>query len=388
MIQNLPRDIALDILSRLPISSLDQIQYVCKTWYGLTRDRSLPIVFNAHASNRNPGLILHSDCLKQNKLYFLENSDGADQCYSNKVRRIDAKLKSFINEYQIVGSCNGLICLADALYFNPMIVCNPLTGNVIELPKANEYPRREVALGFGYHPTTKEYKVVRLLYSVNIHHGIWSMKSDFQVLTLGTKTWRRLESLPLSLDQNPSKALLNGALHWVTARNKTTCFPGPGLKIISFDLANETFREIPLPSCGSLDVCNFELVVLGQCLSAAVCHSDGSTEIWRMKEYGVKESWIKDYVIRAYMPISLNPTAASALMYARPWKKSTESKGVVQVVCILKNGVILLQYMKGAFVLYNPVNKEFKDLVIPGLPKWFCTIAHVESLSFDEIWRN
>ncbi|OMO76949.1 f-box family protein [Corchorus olitorius] len=82
-----------------------------------------------------------------------------------------------------------------------------------------------------------------------------------------------------------------------------------------------------------------------QCVSATVCHSDGSIEIWRMKQYGVKESWIKDDVIHGYMPIILNSTEASS-MYARPWKKSTESKEVVQVVCVMKNGEILLQYMK------------------------------------------
>ncbi|XWS28506.1 hypothetical protein CRYUN_Cryun25bG0075500 [Craigia yunnanensis] len=278
-------------------------------------------MYDTRANNRNPGLILHCDCLKQNKLYFLDCDDGPDQ-YSNK--------------------------------FNPMIICNPFTGNFVELPKAYEYPGREVALGFGYHPTTKEYKVVQLLYFVNIDHGCWLMKSDFQVFTLGTDKWRSLGSLPLSLDQNPSEALLNGALHWVTMRHQAPCVPGPCVKIISFDIAKETFREIPLPPCGSLDICNNHLVVLGQCLSGAVCGSDGTPP-----------------------------------PYSRPWKKSTQSKGAVQVVCTLKNGEILLQYMNGALVLYNPENEEFKDLVIPGLPKRFCTIVHVKGLfSFQEIQRN
>ncbi|XVF19617.1 hypothetical protein REPUB_Repub11eG0126200 [Reevesia pubescens] len=296
MIENLPRDIALDILSRLPIISIIQMKSVCKAWYALTRDGCLPGMYDARANNKNPGLILHCDCLKRNKLYFLDCGKGPDK-FSNKVRRIDTKLKSLIPEYQVVGSCNGLICIADALYFNPMIVCNPLTGNLVELPKSNEYPERE--------------RISRFLHLA--------------------ETWRSLGSLPLSLDQNPSEALLNGALQW--------------------------------------------------CLSAAVCGSDGVIEIRIMKEYNVKESWMKDYVIGTYLPISLNQTASRP-----PWKKSTQSKGDVQVVCNLKNGEILLQYMNGALVLYNPENEEFKDLLIPGLPKWFCTIVHVESLFF--VQRN
>ncbi|XP_021278596.1 F-box protein At3g07870-like [Herrania umbratica] len=272
------------------------IKPVCKAWFALSHDQHLPGNYDARADKRNLGFILHCDCLKQNKLYFLDCVDGPDQ-HSNKVRGIDTKLNSFSPEYQVVGSCNGLICVPNALYFNPMIVCNPLIGNFVELPKPNESLGREVAPGFGYHPTTKECKVVRLLYFVNIDHGSWLIKSNFQVFTLGTKTWRSLGSLPLSLDQNPSEALLNGALHWVTTRHKAACAPGPGLKIISFDIR----------------------------LFGAMCRSDGSVEIWVMGEYNVKESWVKDYVIGAYLPITLNQTVRPP--YSRPRKRCSSLGG-------------------------------------------------------------
>lgn len=234
-------------------------------------------------------------------------------------------LKSFIQEYQVVGSCNGLICMADALHFNPLI------GNFLDLPKAKEHPGREVAFAFGSHLTTKEYKVVQLLYFVNNDHGCGLVKLYFQVFTRGTETWRSFGSFHLSLDQDPSEVLLNWALHLVTTRCKASHLPGPCLRIISFDIAKETVVEIPLPARGSLDICNYNLVVLGQCLSAAVCGSDGSIELWIMKECDVKKSWIKDYVIGAYLPISLSQTAGRPL-YSRPWKKSKQSKGAVQVV--------------------------------------------------------
>ena len=78
MIDNLPQDIALDILSRLPITSLFQIKSVCKVWNALTQDQCLPDLYDARANNRNPGLIFHCDCLKQNKLCFLDCGDGPD----------------------------------------------------------------------------------------------------------------------------------------------------------------------------------------------------------------------------------------------------------------------------------------------------------------------
>ncbi|KDO46586.1 hypothetical protein CISIN_1g016367mg [Citrus sinensis] len=382
--ENLPLDVALDILSRLPITALVRTKCVCRTWQALAQDPRLPIIYHARASTRDPCLILHYDSPIQNKLCFVSiNGDNPDQDGS-RVRRIDARVNSIMAEYQVVGSCNGLLCVSDALYFNPIIVCNPFTGSYLELAKATQHAQEELAFGFGCNSSTMEYKVVRIVFNFNTYRSLrdrgWPRKSDVEVLTVGIDhTWRYLGPVPWRLNPGASEALLNGSLHWVTMRYKNN--PGPRLRIMSFDLAEEDFGEIGLPDCGSLSVCNFHLVVLRGCLSAVHCLDDKGMEIWIMKEYKVRESWSKDYIIGTYLPASLRENARPHLEML---KKSGLGRGSSQVVCDWKNGEILLEYANGALVSYNPENEELKDLVIFDPPKWFCSIVHVESLFLVE----
>ncbi|KAJ7951274.1 F-box protein [Quillaja saponaria] len=379
--ENLPRDIALDIFSRLPITSFLQIKSVCRTWRALSQDPSLPTMFQARANERNPSLILHCDSPILNKLCFVGYDQGQPGHYSNKVLKIDARLKLTMPEYHLVGSCNGLLCVADAFYYDPVCIFNPFTSDYIELPKTHHHTQQEVALGFGYHSITMEYKMVRVVYYGTIRRDLilrrWSEHSEVQIFTLGTDAWRSLGSIRWRLDQRPSEAMVNGALHWVTTRHKGR--RGARLHIISFDLAEEKFKEIVRPGCGSLDICNFHLLVLGESLSAAICQTDGGLEIWVMKVYNVRESWTKDYIIGAYVPASVENRQVNP--NSRIWKYSTLSKRLAnEVVCVLKNGEILLEYESGALVLYNPYEEEFKKLVISGLPKWFATLTHVDSI--------
>ncbi|BFG34933.1 hypothetical protein CerSpe_212070 [Prunus speciosa] len=378
--EKLPRDVALDIFSRLPITSLMQIKSVCRSWRALGKDPRLLIMYQAIANKRNPCLILHCDSPIQNNLHFVESSQiGHHEHYTNNARRINAQIRYVAPEFHVVGSCNGLLCISNALYFNPLLVFNPLTTNYIRLPNTTQYPKQqEVAFGFGFHPTTMEYKIVWISYLNNTYqsHQL-PLQSRVQVLTLGLNAWRISVSPRCKLEQGSSEALVDGNLHWVTTRHKHR--PGPCLRIVCFDLAEEKFREIESPGCGSLNICNFHLVVLGGCLSAVVCHDDGKIDIWMMKDYGSKESWTKEYVIGESLFRSLSERRNSRPS-SRIWKRPTLSKGKIQVLCSLRNGEILLEYENGVLVSYNTESEEFQQLMIHGLPKWFCTIVHFETL--------
>ncbi|XP_008230357.1 PREDICTED: F-box protein At3g07870-like [Prunus mume] len=364
--EKLPRDVALDIFSRLPITSLMQIKCVCRSWRALGKDPRLLIMYQAIANKRNPCLILHCDSSIQNNLHFVESSQIRHHGhYTNNARRINAQIRYVAPEFHVVGSCNGLLCISNALY--------------IRLPNTTQYPKQqEVAFRFGFHPTTMEYKIVWISYLNNYYQGHQlPLQSRVQVLTLGSNAWRISVSPRCELDQGSSEALVNGNLHWVTTRHKHR--PGPCLRIVCFDLAEEKFREIESPGCGILNICNFHLVVLGGCLSAVVCHDDGKIDIWIMKEYGSKESWTKDYVIGESLFRSLSERRNSRPS-SRVWKRPTLSRGKIQVLCSLRNGEMLLEYENGVLVSYNTESQEFQQLMIHGLPKWFCTIFHFETL--------
>ncbi|KAI8566693.1 hypothetical protein RHMOL_Rhmol02G0062100 [Rhododendron molle] len=90
----------------------------------------------------------------------------------------------------------------------------------------------------------------------------------------------------------------SGALHWI---------PSFGSKetIVSLDLATENYEEIPLPECVH-SYRNLIMDVFGGCLRV-LRNCDGlGLELWVMKEYGIRESWTKLFVIHDNIDTSVN----------------------------------------------------------------------------------
>lgn len=128
-IENLTREIALDILSRLPITSLLQSRFVCRAWQRLSLDQNLVNLHLSQAAMRNPLLIFHCDNPIQNQLYFAELSDLNEE----KLRKIRTPFCASMPEFNVVGSCNGLLCLSDSLHSDAIFIYNPFTRDYKEL---------------------------------------------------------------------------------------------------------------------------------------------------------------------------------------------------------------------------------------------------------------
>ncbi|KAF3619674.1 putative oligopeptide transporter 7-like [Capsicum annuum] len=81
----------------------------------------------------------------------------------------------------------------------------------------------------------------------------------------------------------------NGKLHWNIGREKKN--------IVSFDLANEIWDKVEKPSygVGETESCVW---TVGSDLCVFTDYKQTHFCIWVMKEYGVKQSWIKKYTIR------------------------------------------------------------------------------------------
>ncbi|KAG2716918.1 hypothetical protein I3760_03G149500 [Carya illinoinensis] len=352
VLESLPRNLILCILSRLPISSFVQIKSVCTGWRMLARD---PDLVNKYRSCmveiNNPCLIFHSDCTIRNQLYFAEFPTCNHES-EEKMKRFHMPFWEAMPEFNVLVSSNGLLCLSDSSQKDALCVYNPFTGNHLDLPKStqSQFPNQQVVYGFGFHPTNKEYKVLKIVYYMKTHKDYLCARSNF---TLGSSTWRSLGKVGYRhhLYQWHSQVLVKGRFHWLTWPR----IYHHGIKIISFDLAEEQFLEVPsTPLMGF----HYHLVVLGGYLFAAVYFNHCKLEIWVMAGYGVEESWIKKFHIRAHMPKGLEEDPANQF-----FKNSQiiRNGGYIRVLCLLKNGGILLEYINRALVCYDPKSGEFKD---------------------------
>ncbi|CAK7349080.1 unnamed protein product [Dovyalis caffra] len=208
-IERVPRDILLDIPSRLPVTSL----------------MHLKLLYSVDFSAYN------------------ENNIG------QTVKRIRVPEK-MTPEFEVVGSCNGLICICNSLLRNAIHMNNPFTKDYSKLPEPEWHLKKlQVLIGFGFHPTTKEYKVVTcqdsILKEVNIPpHLEYSLpvQSRVQIFSLVSPSWRSIGELPsVVLNPRPSHVLVNGRLQWLSLRGRKQVLR----KLASFDLADKQFREVP-----------------------------------------------------------------------------------------------------------------------------------------------
>ncbi|CAL5336328.1 unnamed protein product [Camellia sinensis] len=155
-------------------------------------------------------------------------------------------------------------------------------------------------------------------------------------------------------------SFVNGALHWLTFTQDSPDF------IRCFDFGSEQFRVVPEPPECGLPRKNFMGFVRVGVLRDSLSISDFSNpfhwDIWIMKDYGIKESWSKEFVIG---------NVTSMRGYGDYY----------ETIMILKNGEILMLVNKGVLVLYSPKEGRVEKLNIDGIninPAFYGT-AHIPS---------
>ncbi|XVF71785.1 hypothetical protein PTKIN_Ptkin12aG0066900 [Pterospermum kingtungense] len=378
IMERLPQEMILRILSRLPVTSLVQSMLVCRAWRSLIQD---PLLVSNHFSNmadKGPSFIFQTN--QPSSPYQLFFIDFADIHSDGKV--VFKKLPNSSMSMYLVDSCNGLLCMRVSQEIH---IYNPFTRVSLELPKLDSFSRVG-HIAFGFDRTTNKYKVVRIVFR-RLFIGSGSLvdvaassikQSEVHVITIGDPAWRKIGTLPYYLTRQTPKALVNGRIHWFPKpyRNTTASL------LISFDLATEQFEEIPKPDCCGLDRCFHHLMVLGGCLSVGAYHDNEQLEIWVMKEYGIKESWIKQFNIATnYLPKTLQLNDLQRVNIARA-RLAGFRNWSVRPLCILKNGEILLHYRNRVIVLYDPQHGTFMEFTFPEMPSWYKFVVQVGSLNW------
>ncbi|CAH1444713.1 unnamed protein product [Lactuca virosa] len=236
-------------------------------------------------------------------LKWVEVEDELDhhRLHHDPVMSLDLNLAPIFQESQIhpVGSVDGLLCLwqlgkgKDNTY-----ICNPITREYMILPRQQYYIERDSTsvYCFGVSSLTREYKVIRIFQKlippdfISTFQVILS-QSEAEVYTLGTGQWRSLGHVPYWIS-TCSGPYLNGHAHWTLVGND---FPE---KICAFDFDKETFELFPSPPYEAIEESfGGTLGVLKGCLCRCDTY-DSNMTVWVMKEYGIKNSWHKELVIK------------------------------------------------------------------------------------------
>ncbi|OMO52965.1 hypothetical protein CCACVL1_28962 [Corchorus capsularis] len=158
--------------------------------------------FSHMVDNSTPSFVLQSHL--PDNTYQLLFTDLSHDSQGNLIMK---KLPSVIKPMYLVDSCNGLLCMRDAKD-RIIYIYNPFTRLCIELPEVN-CPEQLGHLEFGFHPTTKEYKVVHVVQrygpNPNSNQSGSIRYSEVHVLTMGSPAWRNLGKIPHGFIRTASK---------------------------------------------------------------------------------------------------------------------------------------------------------------------------------------
>ncbi|KAF5441919.1 hypothetical protein F2P56_037129 [Juglans regia] len=277
---HLPENVVVEILLRLPVKSLVRFRCVSKRWCSLISDPRFSKSQFRRASVRSQRLLISS----RSGIRSLDCEAPFEDSSTPSVLVVPFQKRG--RYVSIIGSCNGLVCVS--LYSHrDYYIWNPSTGNYRKLPDPGiSLPGRKYWHGFGYDPSTDDYKLLVANFRMPP-----SRESEGKVFSFKRNSWKRiLRGLEdPGYTEDSAGILCNGSLHWYLQLCRE---PLSGQKIHGFDLAEEKFHEIPMPSVeyGPEYVCTQTLSNLGERLCLIFCMST-HFQIWGMMEYGVIESW-------------------------------------------------------------------------------------------------
>ena len=330
----LPDEIIENILLRLPVKSLLRFRCVCKAWRALISDSEFAEMHYQQPQTQARSRVLIS-CPGRVIRSMDPDASGND---NSGVVNIDYPLEPSNLVFQILDSCDGLLCVIDSFH-NPAL-WNPSTRQFNPLPKPTFLENSDILYGFTYDYSSDDYKIVRV---VSTSRDV--IKTEIDVFDLKTNEWRRVEETHYSRPAWDVGTFLNGAFYWLAWR-LSEGHEGFSRVVVSFDLKEERFKEVELPS----DVGIINLRVFGGYLSAMYHDLYGElTKMWVMEEKAGKDSW--------------------ANVATLPFRSENDSDG--PLLCwfanFLKNGgEFLLVINKWKLILYDFKTKTHKDIMFSG----------------------
>ncbi|KEH36748.1 F-box protein interaction domain protein [Medicago truncatula] len=319
VINHIHDDIALLIVSKLPVKTLKRFGCVCKSWTLLFEDTHFMSIYRNnfiarnHVDHEGTSYLLQHTIndykILETSMYFLSSER------SKNMIKLDY-LPSFQKDNQYIEilssrSINGILCISIFRFDEERLALwNPATEEFKIIPPSNFecVPYRDfepLNHGFGYDHVRNDYKVIRratfdyLTYYDCIRLDI-SYEPEWEIYSFRNNSWTKFDfDFPLmEIPYNSYEIIqfyMDGMCHWWY---KSDCHLFE-TSLVSFDVSNELFITTPMPRYNDdildlnwvkrhlVTLINESIALISYCGEMTTFH------ISILDEIDVKESWTK-----------------------------------------------------------------------------------------------
>ncbi|CAL5192734.1 unnamed protein product [Lathyrus oleraceus] len=316
----LPDDLIAKLLSFLPVKSLVRFKCVSKSWRTLISDSTFVKLHLKNSATQNPMFTLithHMKTISGDSPYGSYKEDYSVVPYPIATLLDNPALPLFDDPYyyvknkgcsKVIASCNGLILLTGDLFNGIYSECwfqlwNPATKTISKEIGYFDFDK-PFRYAFGCDDSTNTYKVVASRYIPK------QRTTEVRILSLDDDVWRDIESfpvVPLHLDYAEYNiydsvyggVYLSGTVNWLAIHNNihynTYVIKNITVEdfvIVSLDLRTETYNQYRLPrDFDEVPPSDPTIGVLGGFLCFSYSYKNTDFVIWRMKKFGVEDSW-------------------------------------------------------------------------------------------------
>ncbi|KAK4259350.1 hypothetical protein QN277_005692 [Acacia crassicarpa] len=232
-------EIIINILKRLPVKSILRFRSVCKDWKNLFKTQSFIAEHTRHSADESPFLTLLE--------YDYSSERASLRLLNQKMETVEVlsipSNDCFNDGWEIIGSCNGLLCVKGSRPRQLLCLWNPVNIEVREIPQTRKDYWRPSMFGFGFSGIVNDYKIVRFFRPKKVE-GLNSKVRLVKMYSLSTDSWKELE--PGAVQKTRFKCgnvsvSVDGTMTWLGDEDSLPV-------LVSFDIATEVFTLTPIPS--------------------------------------------------------------------------------------------------------------------------------------------
>ncbi|KAJ7978249.1 F-box protein [Quillaja saponaria] len=379
--EDIPEEIAIDILARSPVKSLFRFMSACKSWRSLITDPVFISKHQRHSAERGNSCLLHLPtsfpCGQIDKLCILTSDDDPLVVEDPNV---PVPFQTVSQSYYFLGSCNGLLCLTDSgNYFgHTLYLWNPaakISKTLFSSCITHKFVDKCSCsiLGFGFDRRSNDYKIVRIMYQLDGTMDFDPAPPEVEVYSLKSDSWKVFGTIVPRITEK-SEAFINDALHWLALE---AYGDNPSYRlIVSFNVVDEKFNYMSLPADviknDEVPVDDMSLTAFKDSLALFVYyhahdHADDDDggwcdrfDVWFMMDHGLNMTWTKQYTV-------VQETMCRSVGFTRSGKILLEKASI-----------------PNKLLLWDPSNQQTESTGVPWVAFFVSVVPFTESLALVE----